>query len=151
NYVCANGSCPMACTADTDCVATAYCRQGSCVPKDANGATCAAARSCASNFCVDGVCCNGGCDGQCEACDVGTGAGTCTAFVGAPHGARPRCPSGDAGDMCGAAQCNGLDTTSCAGFPGANIACGAATCVNGEAQAAGACDSRGHCALPSPS
>jgi MYXO-CTERM domain-containing protein len=45
-----------------------------------NGDACAASTECASNFCVDGVCCNnacgGGVDTDCQACAVAKGAAT---------------------------------------------------------------------------
>jgi uncharacterized repeat protein (TIGR01451 family) len=51
-----------------------------------NGDACAAAGECASDFCVDGVCCNSACGGgvssDCEACSTAMGAavnGTCAA------------------------------------------------------------------------
>ena len=56
-YRCADGACINRCTSDDDCVAGHVCQNGSCGKKP-NGQPCTAAGDCASNFCVDGVCCD---------------------------------------------------------------------------------------------
>jgi len=43
-----------------------------------SGAACASAAQCASNYCVDGVCCDNGCSGACNACNVSGQVGTCS-------------------------------------------------------------------------
>jgi hypothetical protein len=44
---------------------------GNCsAPKKDPGAMCGSAGECASNFCVDGVCCNEPCNGVCETCAI---------------------------------------------------------------------------------
>ncbi len=53
---------------------------GVCLRK--NGEGCSMNGQCASNFCVDGVCCNSACNAECSACSVAAGAttdGTCKA------------------------------------------------------------------------
>lgn len=64
----------------------------------ANGATCASASECQSNFCVDGVCCNTACTGTCQACNVAGSLGTCANI---PNGQDP------ANECAGTLVCNG--------------------------------------------
>jgi hypothetical protein len=113
-----------------------------------NGAPCTGGDACTSGFCVDAVCCDTACSGQCEACDVTQTVGRCTAVVGAPHGPRPGCSGADAGNPCAAAQCDGVDTSTCSAFAGATVSCGAATCANGTETFAGTCDGLGNCKAP---
>src|SRR5205814_1529067 len=47
---------------------------------------------CMSNHCVDGVCCDTACAGECDACNVGGKAGTCTVVVQGTVGAPPCTP-----------------------------------------------------------
>ena len=59
--------------------------------------SCIVEEDCASGFCIDEVCCDAGCDGICEACNLGGDEGTCT-----PH------PAGtDPDDDCAPLTCNG--------------------------------------------
>jgi len=95
------------------------------------GASCTNAAQCASASCVDGVCCNGSCNGTCRACNVAGHLGTCTAQ---PSGADPEkeCRTGF--------SCNGnggcsLDLTGILRANGAACAlaaeCGSAFCKDG--------------------
>ena len=55
--------------------------QGKCVEAGkANGDPCSAAVQCLSGFCIDGVCCNTGCAGTCQACNLAAAPGACTAL-----------------------------------------------------------------------
>ena len=81
-YVCNGvcGACPTSCTGDANCATGNYCLAGSCVPKQADGAPCAATGECASGYCADGVCCDTACGGPCVACtavDTGGTDGSC--------------------------------------------------------------------------
>lgn len=151
DYVCdpATGSCPNACTTDAQCSATAYCNKGSCVPKANNGGACTEEKQCASNLCVDGFCCNATCDGQCEACDVTGAEGTCAPLTGVPHQQRPACAAPDPANPCATVTCDGETRTSCAGFVGPEVTCGAATCANGKATLPGNCR-KGSCVTADP-
>jgi uncharacterized repeat protein (TIGR01451 family) len=140
-YACDATVCRGTCTADGECSAGSWCSGGICLPKQPNGGACGAASQCASAICVDGVCCNAACDGQCEACDVAGSVGTCTAAVGAPHGARAHC--GTDGSVCGGA-CDGSSRVACA-YPGAAATCRAASCAGGIETRAAACDGAGAC------
>jgi len=136
-YACGAMACKTACTADSDCEATAFCTTtGACKTKLANGDACGAARECASNFCVDSVCCNGKCDGQCESCAVEKG--TCKPVSGAPPAGRAKC-SGE-GTTCGG-SCDGVNGGSCA-YP-AGKEC-SAKCTAAQ-QTIGKCDNAGAC------
>ncbi|MGE0789697.1 MAG: MopE-related protein [Sandaracinaceae bacterium] len=71
-------SCPTSCTSDTDCVDSAHCDLGSCVPDRPLGATCGRPDDCTSGlFCADGVCCDTACTGVCQACNLPTSLGMC--------------------------------------------------------------------------
>lgn len=78
------------------------------------GASCTSAAQCASNFCVDGVCCNSACNaGVCDACSVAAGAtqdGTCGLLTG------PTCDDGNActqTDTCQVGVCSGANPVVC--------------------------------------
>jgi hypothetical protein len=123
NGVCCNAACTAMCEAcnvtgsegmcvnvpngqdpGNDCTGGQVCDgNGACVPGP-NGATCAMAAECMSNFCVDGVCCNEACGGTCRACDLNGTEGTC-GFV--PDGTDPdnECQGGNP-DCNGAGMCN---------------------------------------------
>jgi hypothetical protein len=53
------------------------CNNGNCVGRT-NGESCSTASDCASNVCADGVCCDVGCDGQCESCNLSGSKGVCS-------------------------------------------------------------------------
>ncbi len=109
--------------------------------KKALGISCSVGSDCASSFCVDGICCNNACTGQCQACDVSTSLGTCTAVSGAPHGSRTACAS-DSSACRG--TCNGVTTASCT-YPGASTQCRGPSCTNGVATIATSCAGTGSC------
>ncbi len=113
------------------------------VPAHTNGDACAIANDCLSGLCVDGVCCDRGCNQQCEACDVAGALGTCTTVLGQPHGTRASCTGTGLGTACGQA-CNGIDATRCI-YALATAACGANTCSGGTATHTGSCDYAGSC------
>ncbi len=142
-YVCnaAGTGCATSCTSDADCVPTALCgTSGTCIPRKANGKSCATSAECVSRNCIDGYCCNTACSGQCEACDVTGQEGTCTPVEMAPHGKRAACAG--TGTPC-AGQCDGSSTLACA-YPGATTSCGS-TCTAGK-QTSEVCDGKGACA-----
>jgi hypothetical protein len=119
---CYGGACLTKCTTTADCVAGLACIYGSCATKLAQGTACFTASDCASGNCADGVCCDAACGDQCKACDVPGSVGTCTAVVGAPHGARTSC----APYTCAAGACK----TTCAAD---------GDCTNGTYCSGGAC------------
>jgi hypothetical protein len=117
-YVCTGSSplCANSCVGDTDCSADSYCRaaDGVCTSQVATGGQCSASTQCVSGECVDGVCCDASCAGQCEACDVAGSVGTCSAVVGAPHGARAGCTQASGAAAC-TRICDGKTRDACAG------------------------------------
>ena len=114
-------------------------KKGVCTKR--NGTKSADATECGSGIVADGVCCESACDQQCEACDVT--AGTCSPVTGAPHGIRAKCPAG--AGPCDGKACNGTDRTTCAGSPGKETACGAASCTGDTLSEAATCDGKGAC------
>jgi hypothetical protein len=52
---------------DNECAGSLVCN-GSSVCRAPNGDACVLGTECVSGFCVDGVCCNAGCTGTCQAC-----------------------------------------------------------------------------------
>jgi len=149
-YVCqgTGATCPSTCSGDSGCSTGNWCSGTSCVAKKANGSTCpTGAHECTSNNCVDGYCCNAACAGQCEACDVGGSAGTCSPVSGAVHGSRTACT----GTGACKATCDGSDRTKCASVPGTTVVCAAASCLVDTATPARYCDGLGSCAPVSTS
>jgi hypothetical protein len=153
----ASASCPTSCTSDASCDGSRFCAaNGTCQMRKPLGAGCNVAidckggscRECQSNACVDGVCCSGGCTGQCEACDVEGSKGTCTPVTGSPHGSRNGCFAGVDSKPCSAAQCDGITPSYCAGLVGPQVVCGAASCTNRASTGAGHCDAKGGCEPP---
>src|SRR5262249_4622792 len=97
---------------------------------------------CTTGFCVDGVCCDSGCSGQCEACNVSGHVGTCSALVdAAPHDPKPKCKSDKS--VCGG-TCDGTARTECV-CPGLSVSCRDAKCENGVAVAGASCNGTGAC------
>jgi MYXO-CTERM domain-containing protein len=164
-YVCGATTCKTTCAIDDDCATDSHCVSGACAAKEPNGVACTADRACVSGHCVDGVCCDSGCEGQCQACD-GPTKGTCVPIAGSPHGTRAAC------DGVGACQgsCDGTDAKVCklpvgkvcasscvdgaetldrctdlgACKPGTKVSCGAYTC--GAAGCRDACTTTADCA-----
>jgi hypothetical protein len=143
---CSTGSCSTNCATSADCAEGAWCDGTACKKIFALGETCDKKDQCGPNFCVDTVCCNAPCDGQCEACDVEGGKGSCIAVSGAPHGNRSPCPSADAGDICEHATCEGTDRKACSGFVvGKDYQCRKPSCADGILTLGSWCDGKGHC------
>ncbi|MFI5297457.1 MAG: kelch repeat-containing protein [Polyangiales bacterium] len=108
-----------------------------------SGAPCKVSAECDTGLCVDGYCCNQGCIGPCEACDVPGTAGTCTPIVGAPkHGT---CSTATGSDPCTQTLCDGKVGSSCAGYVGADVQCRVASCASGSDVAAAICNGTGAC------
>jgi hypothetical protein len=119
-------------------------------PVLSNGETCTSNAECASAHCVDAVCCDTVCSGQCEACDVATSVGTCSAVSGVPHGSRSGCEIAEPDSPCRARLCDGAARTSCAGYVAEDVACGEEACAGNDLVAGGSCDGQGECAAPLP-
>jgi hypothetical protein len=137
-----NKLCNGACSVDKNaCKKGEYCSAGECVALLGPADACANDAQCASNFCVDGVCCDKRCGDQCAACDVPGSEGKCTAVAGAAHGGRAAC--GGVG-TCGAA-CDGSVVSSCS-FADKTVSCGDAFCSGGVKGPAPVCDGDGTCA-----
>lgn len=141
-FICGASTCLALCESDLQCALGNYCAAGACLPKLTLGGACTANNMCASDHCVDGVCCDTACSGQCEACDVETSVGTCTAVSGAPHGEiRSQCAG--VGTTCGG-TCGGTDRTACT-YPTVTTECRAASCADGVATLAAGCNGEGTC------
>jgi len=138
-FSCGATACRGNCVSDAQCATGAFCKAGICEELQKPGDRCARDAQCASGFCTDGVCCDGRCDGQCEAC----GGGKCSAVTGAPVGTRPAC-AGEEGDAC-AGACDGGLRTGCA-YPGGEIVCRDASCDAGAATVLAHCAGAGACA-----
>jgi len=142
---CRASACSTTCTTDSDCATTGFCDAGTCVAKKDFGATCAAASACRSGFCVDGVCCNTACLGQCEACDVTGGLGSCVPVSGDPHGTRTKCDAGTPDNPCSKATCDGTATDKCGALAGSSVSCRTPSCADGVETLAAFCDGKGSC------
>jgi hypothetical protein len=107
----------------------------------AGGAKCQSDGQCASTFCVDGVCCDGACTGQCQACAEPNKVGACTTVSGAPRGTRTACAATSA--TC-AGLCGGLPN-QCS-YPGSGTLCSAASCSGDlSVNTASVCNGAGAC------
>ncbi|MGZ3450363.1 MAG: Kelch repeat-containing protein [Polyangiales bacterium] len=133
-------SCATTCTLDSDCDAGAYCDAKTCKAKLARGVACAANSQCSSGFCADSVCCDRGCNAECEACAEPTSVGTCIPIKGAPRSGRPSCNGTD--PAC-AGSCDGIHPATCA-YPSVGTSCGSG-CVDGKLAV---CDNTGTCLPP---
>ena len=114
--------------------------------KQEEGAVCTDAIECASGFCIDGVCCDGGCDGLCVACSVAIKGGGVDGRCG------PIASGTDPEDECAAqpaSTCGTLGVCDGAGAcerfsPGA--VCEPSSCVSPTSQTdPGLCDATGAC------
>jgi hypothetical protein len=108
------------------------------------GSACTAGAQCASGVCADGVCCQNACSGRCEACNLPSALGVCTAVAaGAPS------PTGHvpcATDPVASCDQDG----TCDGNRGcrlmlAGTACGPSSCSAGMGTPAATCDGQGQC------
>jgi hypothetical protein len=134
--------CAGDCVVDNDCPPNQVCSAGICRAKGGIGSACARDDECAGGICTDGFCCNSGCQGQCEACDIPGKEGVCSPTTGAPHGTRVRCASD--GSSC-AGSCNGTLRKQCA-YPNVETSCGpAASCSGGIARLPSFCVGSGAC------
>jgi hypothetical protein len=162
-YVCDGTSvtCPTACTADTQCDATHYCRTANpriCTLKKANGLTCTGSAQCLQGNCIDSYCCNSACVGACNACNLTGALGVCTLQAStysatcSPYrctGTTETCKSTctvDAdcapGNYCAGTACVAKKAPG-AGCLGANECAAPANCVDGvccSSACAGPCD-----------
>jgi MYXO-CTERM domain-containing protein len=140
-FSCGPTACFGNCSSDVQCESGRYCLAGNCVPKLDNGKACSSGSQCLSRLCVDGFCCNGGCDGQCEACNVAGSEGTCSPVSGNPVGGRPQCVTD--GTVCGGV-CDGKLRTSCT-YLGAGTSCRADKCESSLATLGAFCNGAGTC------
>jgi len=160
-YLCdgTQAACPNSCMADSECVSTSFCNGTTCDGKKPNGQMCTLANECDSDNCVDGFCCNTGCTGACDACNLSGIEGVCSArpqgSTGDPactpyfcNGVLSTCPltCGADGDCTAGNYCDGdncvakqIDGSVC----GANNECQSDNCVDGvccNTSCGGACD-----------
>src|SRR5262249_23761521 len=129
------------------CSGTQACNgAGSCL--SVVGTTCSSGTQCASGFCVDGVCCNSACAGTCQACNLPSSSGTCSAIPQGGTDTNPSCSGAQACD--GSGQC--LEAvgqpcsagTQCAGgYCADGVCCGSA--CNGTCQTCSLPGSIGAC------
>ncbi len=103
--ICQTGECADAASCGVPCTASS-CPDGQrcassmrCEPIRGAGEDCADDVECASSRCLDGVCCNGPCDGVCESCGLPGHQGQCTP-IAAGTDPYEECP--------GARVCNGM-------------------------------------------
>jgi hypothetical protein len=138
----ATASCFSSCTAAAQCVPGRECLNGSC-GKKLNGAACALGTECVSGYCVDGVCCEGKCDGPCLSCAQVGAVGTCRAVAKGVKDPRNMCPD-EGAPSCGRdGTCDGAG--GCARYSAATV-CKPSTCKSTTIQiTAGRCDGMGTC------
>lgn len=92
---CANAvSCTGTCSDDQECPGVAHCVLGACEADLPPARGCSRNSECASNFCVDGVCCDKACNDACESCNLVGKAGICTPLADKTFDPEPRCGPG---------------------------------------------------------
>jgi len=111
-FVCGGNACKDRCTADADCTGGNTCQNGSC-GKKGPGQNCAGNLQCASNFCVEGICCDSACHGTCRSCSLSGSRGQCRNISAGQVDPRIAAGLKDATQICandGVASCdrNGL-------------------------------------------
>jgi hypothetical protein len=143
---CSAGVCVAVKNQDDPTVCAGTCdATGAC--KSKQGQTCKASSDCVNNLpCADGYCCDKACKGTCEACDVGTSAGTCTTLAAnaTPHTGHPACVSTDATCV---GRCDG--TSAACAYPSSTSVCAAAVCSgDSSVKPASVCNGAGACTNP---
>ena len=144
-YACNGQVCYRSCTSgNTECAAGNLCVSGSCGFKSL-GADCSNETECKSGYCAQGVCCNSGCNGACQACNLTSSLGLCTEVVdGAPDPqglctATPQASCGTTG-LCASGKC---------AFVAEGYSCKASSCATGSSETpASTCDGLGSCVTP---
>lgn len=133
---CAGDACAATCSDDDECVAGSFCNSsGQCAGDLLDGETCTHGGQCASDFCVDSVCCNGACDGACQACNLGGSVGTCTTEAnGTTCDGDKVCCGGTCQECCDHADCSGSEPVcvsgQCAACSASPADCPGSTCCN---------------------
>jgi Concanavalin A-like lectin/glucanases superfamily len=124
--ICMGASCASSCSQNDQCQTGFFCDNSKCTVKRPNGMTCGMPFQCASNFCVDGYCCDSQCGEMCKACSVPGALGICTVV---PVGTDPRSQCvAEAASTCGrAGGCNGAG--ACRLHP-MGTTCAASSCAN---------------------
>ena len=152
SYACVDAACNTTCSQDIDCAVDeggwCYVPLSMCSDLKHNGDACTANLQCASNFCVDGVCCDGACGSACESCVetyTGIADGECGDVLA----------GNDPGNDCstqGVHTCgqNGFcdGSGACQPYPDSTV-CGAAVCIGGDSRDASTCQG-GSCVIPTP-
>ena len=101
------------------------------------GSVCMTGDQCSTSFCVDGHCCDGKCDGNCESCVTGK-----CSFTSLP---RKACSG--TGKCAGA--CDKLNTKTCT-YPDSSTVCAAQSCSGGQRTSKSSCDGQGNCPAQTP-
>jgi MYXO-CTERM domain-containing protein len=138
-YGCSNTVCLTTCTADTDCVTSAWCDVAShaCKPKQGSGVACATASQCQSGFCADGFCCNTSCSGVCQACSAAKNGGADGVCGNVPAGSDPDAECADGWPACTqTGACDGLGACATYSMP---TGCSPGACATGADCASGVC------------
>jgi hypothetical protein len=143
-YQCTSGACINHCASDADCVTGHTCVNGSCGPKSL-GQPCSAGGECASNFCVDGVCCNSACTGACHSCALSTSLGTCASSPAGGADPHKTCTDQHASACATDGTCDGAG--SCHKYPTGTV-CAAESCAIGIYTPSSICDANGNCKAP---
>ncbi len=143
-FKCVDGACTNACQTVNDCDVGTACINGTCGPKPI-GATCGGASECASNFCVDGVCCESACNGTCQYCALPTSPGICSLVAADNPDPRGLCQDKGAAACSTNGKCDG--TGSCEKYAQGTV-CANETCTSGVYTGPSTCNTTGQCVAP---
>lgn len=156
--LCDGNDCATSCVDDNGCVSGSFCNGvNRCAGDEPDGESCANGGQCQSGFCVDGVCCDGACDGACEACNLDGSVGACTTEDdGSTCGSGDICCTGECQECCSSGTCAnpepicdggvcvgcgnssncvaaGVGDLCCAGSCATGVCCAHAECTSDEA------------------
>ncbi|WP_197041404.1 MopE-related protein [Chondromyces apiculatus] len=122
------------------------CAGGACTTEKILGVSCANSGECASNFCVDGVCCESACPGLCQACSMAKKGGGANGICGPiATGSDPdsECTTDPVATCDQDGSCNGAGACR---LYASGTACSTATCADATTvNAVDTCNGSGTC------
>jgi len=177
-FACNGSHCFDVCTQNSQCVSPNTCVNGSCGLKPP-GASCSSASECqqapdGKAYCAQGVCCNSSCSGACQACNLSSSPGRCSAVANGTAdkqcatknvstcGTNGTCRNGacdvyHTSNQCAAPSCSSATSSLAPAFcdgkgdacpSQTTVSCGAFTCDSTTGLCRTSCDTDSQCVSP---